>query len=384
MNYEVDFNTVLNGIEDYKNYIYVLDNNNDPKEIQLWYFRNVQIFEDNHFKVYLKDKEKPFNDFNDYYSRLDNAIGSLCENAKDKDRLNPYGLVTTVSKGYDAPCCATIAKHHGCNMAVTFSPIGKYAEDCGVEIAKTLGYNEIIERDAMGHLDRVDLFEAEYIASGELGSDISFGNFDDDFRHNVVFSGDRGDSIWARELKIVNDSFRFVGMLSHLGISERRLWLDYISVPLPLFGASSWTSIQKISQSEEMKPWSLFNNYDRPIPRRICEEAGLDRDSFGIRKHGAGFTLRYDFLSRMKCRISKTAFDKYSHWLKENKRVQLLPTLKYYWKMKGTYMNALGIKSKTVPLSEIAFVANPTIVRYLIPWSSSVLVQKYKESKGED
>ncbi len=380
VHYEVDFNTVLNGIVDYKSTIHVLDDSNNSMDVQIWYYRNIEIFDDNHLQVLVKEKERPFVDFKDYYVRLDNAIGKMCENAMDKSRITPYGLVTTISKGYDAPCCATIAKRHGCDTAVTFEATGKYVEDSGVEVAKKLGYGIIIERDAMGHLDREDLFEAEYLASGEMGSDISFGNFDKDFYHKVVFTGDRGDSVWARELGIVNDNFQFVDMLSHLGISERRLWLDYISVPMPLFGASAWTSIQKISQSDEMAPWSLFNGYDRPIPRRICEEAGVDRETFGIKKHGAGFTLRYQPLKRMKQKISSSAYDNFLKWIKSNGKHHLIQTVCYYWRMRGIYLNDFGVKTKMVPKSEVAFIANPTEVRYLFPWSSEIVIEKYKKA----
>jgi hypothetical protein len=42
-----------------------------------------------------------------------------------------------------------------------------------------------------------------------------------------------------------------------------------------------------------MHPWKLGNGYyDRPIARRIAEEAGVPREFFGQRKRGAGLMLR--------------------------------------------------------------------------------------------
>ena len=35
-----------------------------------------------------------------------------------------------------------------------------------------------------------------------------------------------------------------------------------------------------------MRPWSVGGGYDRPIPRRIAEEAGVPRQHFGQRKMG--------------------------------------------------------------------------------------------------
>lgn len=43
-------------------------------------------------------------------------------------------------------------------------------------------------------------------------------------------------------------------------------------------------SIARISLSDEMSPWRLGTTYDRPIPRRIVEEAGVEREAFGQHK----------------------------------------------------------------------------------------------------
>lgn len=37
-----------------------------------------------------------------------------------------------------------------------------------------------------------------------------------------------------------------------------------------------------------MKPWSLHNDYDRPIARRIAEVSGVSREAFGMHKKGVG------------------------------------------------------------------------------------------------
>ena len=47
-------------------------------------------------------------------------------------------------------------------------------------------------------------------------------------------------------------------------------------------------AIHPINRSPEMKPWCVVGNYDRPIVRRIVEEAGVPREPFGNRKHGGG------------------------------------------------------------------------------------------------
>jgi len=42
--------------------------------------------------------------------------------------------------------------------------------------------------------------------------------------------------------------------------------------------------IVRISRSPEMASWRLNTDYDRPIPRRIAENAGVARHHFGMKK----------------------------------------------------------------------------------------------------
>lgn len=379
LEYEADFNKILFGISNYKNEIYVMDKDDNPVDVKVHYFRNIRIGETGDIEITQKQKTRPFRSFEDYYDRLTKAIGGMMSNGQDDARNVIYDSVTTVSKGYDAPCCATIARKFGCNTAVTFTAKGKYIDDSGKDIAEILGYENIIERDADEYLNRNDLAEAEQICSGELGSDMCFITFDQDFKGKIVFTGDRGDSIWAYANPICNDEFRFSGGLSHLGNSERRLWVGYISCPMPLYGASSWVSIQRIAQSVEMKPWSVGNGYDRPIPRRICEEAGIKRQMFGVKKHGAGITLRYDWGQRAKSRMSRAAANSFSQYVRENKQPHFLQMINYFWKARKIYLSSIGIKlNDKTSITEKSQIANATVSRYLYPWASEMIQERYR------
>ena len=66
-----------------------------------------------------------------------------------------------------------------------------------------------------------------------------------------------------------------------MGICEYRLIRGIIHCPVPYWGIRHFESIQKISKSNKMKPWSIGGDYDRPVPRRIVEEAGVPRRLFG-------------------------------------------------------------------------------------------------------
>lgn len=272
--------------------------------IKVIYYANIEV--DNNGKYIIKNKEivVPFKNFKDYYQKLLQSMIKLKVNASDKNRKKQYGVVSTISRGYDAPCCAVIAKKMGATTACTFSAKGKHKEDCGNNIARKLGYTNIIVRDCDLYKNNENLLEAEVVCTGELGSEISMASFYDVFKENVVLTGERGDSIWDRNAVNVNDEFSFDSRDASLGSSERRLWVDYISCPLPLFSATAWPSIKEISSSDEMKKWTLYNGYDRPIPRRIVEEAGILRDEFGMKKQGAGFSFSYDWQSRIIKRMS--------------------------------------------------------------------------------
>ena len=390
--YEIDLSTITLGINDYKKEIIVLDENDNSAIIKIFYYRNIVINNDNVWNETVKPSVVPFADFNDYYSRLQDSMIQLQIKANHPKRKYKYGITSTVSRGYDAPCCAVIAKKIGAKTAVTFDSTGKYAQDSGVEIAKTLGFENIVERSADFYKNSNDFIEAYYLCTGELGASISFSAFSQDFKNNIVFTGERGDSIWNCSDQNRNNSLCFkTASLSHLGMSEKHLWDGSITVPMPLFGATAWESIYDISNSEEMAPWRLNNDYDRPIPRRICEQAGLKRTDFGISKHGAGFIYRYDTLKRIKYRMSPYSAKSFENFVEVHRKPHLLQKLSYFYKMRQFYLFVIADKLKlskigiTIKYPESEFLIatpNPNTPRYLIPWASSIMLEKYKKILG--
>ena len=104
-------------------------------------------------------------------------------------------------------------------------------------------------------------------------------------------------------------------------MGELRLALGFVQLPLPFMGARQKADIVRITESSEMDPWRLGNAYDRPIPRRIAEEAGVPRHLFGQSKMASavifappaipyGKALRkefFDWLAREKIMIRSKA-----------------------------------------------------------------------------
>jgi hypothetical protein len=96
--------------------------------------------------------------------------------------------------------------------------------------------------------------------------------------------------MWRLGRRPRNDLWRID--LSGCSMTEFRLRTDFVDVPLPVFGMAQNESLQRITESEEMRPWSVGGYYDRPVPRRIAEEAGIPRGTFGTVKRAATALLR--------------------------------------------------------------------------------------------
>jgi len=382
LDYEKDFASILQGINRYKDKI-PLENN---EFLYIYYYCNIICDRDLNIRKEKKIIRDDFNDFNDYYNSIRSTLIKLKNNANSKMRIKKFGVVTTISSGYDASMCAAMAKEIGCDIALTFNEPKKYSNDSGENIAKALGYTTIIKKNANDYLNRDDLIEAEYLSSGELGSSIIFSAFEDEFRGKLVLIGERGDKIWDKNRKDVNRELRFENeIFTNTSMIENRLKVGYIIVPLPLYAATNWPSIHKISNSEEMQYWSLGNDYDRPIPRRILEEKGVERHMFGVEKKGAGFNYRYDNLSRIKSRMSQNSFQSFYKFYKQNRNKRNLLNkykhiVKFIIKTYPVYLNWIFSKFKIkikLQVSTEKLCDNPFSPSYLIHWGLEITKQRY-------
>jgi len=264
-----------------------------------------------------KKKHRTFDNFDDYYNTLLNVCSKIRDNGYDVNRRQKYMLATTASSGYDSSTCAAIAKKVGCNTLFTFKG-GHYDKDSAVVIGKQLDYTNIIER---GHLDfkrKRNSIDAEFFVCGDHGAYLQFSAFEDDFANHIVFSGTSGSYIWDKDSDVNEDSVRknYNYYTANLSFSENALIKGYIFLPLALYGSSAAESIQRITNSEEMKPWTLNTSYDRPICRRILETSGVDRKIFGQTKYGGGFSLARNFTKRqLRKKMSLDGYSNFCSWL---------------------------------------------------------------------
>lgn len=374
--YEASFQSILDGVKEYETTIPLADG----EHFKQFYYCNILINQDFTVTKTPKNEDLHFSDYGDYMEKMYRNLTSFKENVIDEHRKQiRYELITTISKGYDAPACAALAKKIGCEVAVTFNEPN--TDDCGTEIAEKLGYRTILEKNELTYLENKGCIEAEYISSGEMGTGIVFSAFDKEFKNKVVFMGERGDKIWSPYWQGVNDQFKILNeVFPSISLIETRLRVGYIFYPIPLFGAFRWTEIDRISRSYEMKPFRVEGEYDRPIPRRIVEEAGIPREMFGMKKWGAGFNYRYDSKGRVKRRMSAYTFQQFSKEYKSKFSLKKMgKTLRYYYMAKEHYLNfilsKLGTNYQLKP-TEKRF-SNPGVPRDLFLWSMTKMKEKY-------
>lgn len=255
--------------------------------------------------------------------------------------------------------------------------------DSGEHIAKILGYTKIIMRNANDYKNKKNLVEAQFLCSGEMGTGIVFSAFDDIFPGKVVFFGERGDKIYSKNWPSVNNDFFFDHEIyAGTSLIESRLRAGYIIFPLPLYGADNWESIFKISNSDEMLKFSIGGDYDRPIPRRILEEAGVPRHLFGQKKIGAGFNYRFDNKKRLQARMSSYSYKSFRlNYNSKNNLTRLASYIDFLLSNRVYYFNyllsKLRIKYK-VPINGINLKGNPYTPLDLFNWSINIMKGYYK------
>lgn len=250
--------------------------------------------------IYEADKtnEPNFQNFQSYYNYLIEKYESIVENATDKHRKYPMEIFSTQSRGYDSTAVNAIARNYGIEKVFTvttgkakgyFVQDGRDLEpdDDGTAICEHFGLNSIpLLRHNIKNID-----DNEYLVFSTLheSGDLNLLEITTQIdRPTILLTGCLGE-IWYTEdyyadhpNYICSDLIR--GDLGNHGMTESRLQAGYVQLAFPFIGARSRSDIFAITMSPEMDPWRLRTAYDRPIPRRIAENAGLLREMFGQTK----------------------------------------------------------------------------------------------------
>ncbi|MBO9521824.1 MAG: hypothetical protein J7518_09825 [Nocardioidaceae bacterium] len=275
--------------------------------------------------------------FADYRGALAGTLSALRENAAAPQRRHPFDrVVTTCSSGYDSPVCAVLAQEIGAVQALTISSGRGGAKDSGRPVAEALGL-ECLEFERVGSglekQGRLTLPEGlrglallkylvrasvkyvavrlrlwpsdrglsfldaahvpatgyeDFLATVNTPEDLFFAPFEPHLRGAIVLTGFHGDKAWHPGCPSGPEIKR--GDNSGSGLDEFRKRVGFVNVPVPFIGIEQNEQIARVGASAEMAPYTLGNDYDRPIARRIAEEAGVPREVFG-REKSAGSVL---------------------------------------------------------------------------------------------
>lgn len=279
--YDADMMTIMFGTNRYKPFIPTAKG----RIVQQFYHCNFTVSPTLEISRSAKPMPPQFTCFSDYAGFLFDEVAKITRNANDYRRRVRYEPLATLSTGYDSPTCAVLAKAAGCRKALTFTTArSNFADrdDDGTPIAAVLDL-EIAHFTPLSRSDRTDFPEVEFIATGHGGDDVVMATAEDALPAKLVYTGYHGDKIWDRHTKNTGpDIVR--GDTSGCSLGEFRLRTGFINLPVPFIGCARHAAIQQISNSAEMAPWALNNDYDRPIARRIVEEAGVPRHLFGQSK----------------------------------------------------------------------------------------------------
>lgn len=249
------------------------------------FFCNLVLDEGLELRREPKPPPPPCSSFEQHRNFLRECLGRIALNANDDARNFKYPLIASLSRGYDSTASAVIAQECGCRQAVTIvnASWGASSDD-GTEIGELLGF-DVIQRRGEDFHARPGVTEAEFVALGDTG-DVIFSNFEDDLTGRTFVTGYYGDTVWDLRNPAVGQGIPRRGA-GGLSILEFRLRVGFVHVPVPFIGCRNLAEVKAIAESPELEPWRIGGLYDRPVPRRIAEEAGIPREMFGQTKTAA-------------------------------------------------------------------------------------------------
>jgi hypothetical protein len=245
---------------------------------------------------FVNSEAREFRSYDEYRDHLSAYSHDIVTNALTIGRPKTYQALATISRGYDSPACSVLAHECGADRGITFSEAREgYVDivDDGEEIGLQLGL-KVMKFDRKAYRQGDGNAELCFLASGGGAEDIVFAAAESMLSGTILFTGFLGDTLWglhSNHLRSLAGCIAFPGGGS---IGEFRLQCDFLHLPIPILNLRSHSSIKAISHSAEMMPWRLGSKYDRPIPRRIAESAGISRESFGSNKMAVTIPMYYD------------------------------------------------------------------------------------------
>jgi hypothetical protein len=344
--YSVRLASITNGLHSYAQRLRTRNGNT----MRLYYYCNLLI--DRRLRV-LEQPKRPVRDFvnfADYKAFLLEQTAAIHANSRDAIRKITYEPIATVSAGYDSPVGAVLARAVGCTEALTFSnarvlTAADDPDDSGETIATKLGLRAHVF-DRLEYLREKNFPEAEFFGWGAQESPwaLHLGG-------RLVFTGFNGSAVWNKSVTRPGPHIVRSDPSGH-NLNAFRLRVGWIHLPVPFLGCTSQRSLHEISNSKEMEPWSLRTRYDRPIPRRLVEEAGVERHQFGMKKRAAGLKLDSEGLRERMTPESYndyvTYYRKHWNWWMSVKRAVFLLVRAFYPRHQALNDRVAALLERTV------------------------------------
>lgn len=315
------------------------------------------------------DSTPRFACFDDYFNFLADAAKRLGGNMADPARPEQVVPVATISSGYDSPAAAVVARFAGCTQAVTIRDSTSMwrGPDSGETIAARLGMScRVYPRTALRYPEE----EAVWAAANRSGL-LNWAQFDLPQPLSLLFTGCFGDALWDRTPHGTGNSLSLFSRLV-LGMGEWRLLQGMLHGPVPFWGIRRIGEIRAITSSAEMQPWRLQSRYDRPIARRIVEQAGVPRGAFAVRKKDTSTDVHFRWPFSPECRGSFAEFAR--------RRSLHVP-----WPVTLKVLRSLAIGETLLSSLTMPFHVDPRLVRrfelqatnLLFHWANAELADRY-------
>ena len=314
-----------------------------------------------------------FESYQDYYQSLVEKLKEIQVNYSSRYRRWPIKAYTTISSGYDSTAASCLAKEVGVKECFTGRPLDglvfRRPAESSTRIGRKLGFR-------VHHLDskrkNISKDELYFLAgnypkhSKSVWSEISLHSMVKKIQQRkspaAVFMGYCGDDVWGNKGSIDPETGDLLHTppISGSNLSEIRLHTGFVTLSPAYMFLRNISQIKKLSLSKEMDPWRLNNDYDRPIPRRIAEEAGIPRKWFGIKKRHITTTYYWP--------INKGNRQAFFRHLRKNMRMGRWHVAVYYLK-KRFIIKMLG--KTPLSMKDIDFY---DMIR---KWATEVLKNKY-------
>lgn len=245
----------------------------DGSELLRLAFHNVLVSRDGNLQWQQKPPDPLFDSFEGYRDYLVRVLEELFARAP---WLQP---TTACSSGYDSAAVSVLAARAGCKQAFALASARGGQPDSGRPVAQVLG----LELAELPRLDRVESFAevADYFAAGTGGQDACYQRAEPWLQDRMLCTG------FGRMWSLKGEPNRVLSRddLAGIGLQEVRLLCRYLQVPVMMIAARHHPALDALARGPACAAYRIGGDYDKPIARRLLEEAGVPRGSFAQQKH---------------------------------------------------------------------------------------------------